>query len=251
MKLLASSILIINAWRLLHAKKFTTSHIGRPACFSRLCKTIKSLSCCLCLLLLFFCPHSFASNPDTLNTLCELLKKGDAMAAEQLMQAESIDINMKLHVKSGETDDYMTPLMIVVQREYTAFAESLLKRGADINAQNNAGYTALMYAVVQGFTHIVKLLVNHHADLNIKDNNIATALMYAIVGKRVEIAIFLIDNGADLSLQDSSGYTALTYAAAQGQAEIVKHLLKMKAAIDMQEPNGQTPLMIAAERHPD
>ncbi|MCY4178364.1 MAG: ankyrin repeat domain-containing protein, partial [Endozoicomonadaceae bacterium] len=177
--------------------------------------------------------------------------KGDAMAAEQLMQDENIDINVKLYINPGETDNYMTPLMIAVWCECSAFAESLIKRSADINAQDNAGYTALMYAASQGFTKIAQLLVSHQANIDVQNQNNVTALMFAILENKVETAVFLIDSGADLNLQNTHGYTALMFAAEEGLTEIVKYLLKMKAAIDMQTLDGRTPLMIATKCHPD
>ena len=49
----------------------------------------------------------------------------------------------------------------------------LLKAGANINEQNNNGYTALMYADNVGQT---RLLLEFGADVNIKDNNGLTVL---------------------------------------------------------------------------
>jgi ankyrin repeat protein len=57
--------------------------------------------------------------------------------------------------------------------------ELLLKEGADINAKDNAGWTALMYASANCHKDIVELLIKAGADIDAKDNCYWTALMWA------------------------------------------------------------------------
>ena len=56
----------------------------------------------------------------------------------------------------------------------------LLDKSADVNIQDNKGYTALMYATRHSTsTENIKMLLDKSADVNIQDNKGYTALMYA------------------------------------------------------------------------
>jgi ankyrin repeat protein len=55
----------------------------------------------------------------------------------------------------------------------------VLKRGADINAANPAGYTPLMYAANLGLVENVKTLLAHGADTSLKTRGGSTALSIA------------------------------------------------------------------------
>jgi ankyrin repeat protein len=54
--------------------------------------------------------------------------------------------------------------------------ELLLKRGADVNAQDRDGWTALMEASAKGRAEVVRTLLAHAADAGIKNKNGWTAL---------------------------------------------------------------------------
>ena len=55
----------------------------------------------------------------------------------------------------------------------------LLKEKADLNIQDNNGWTALMVASYNGYHQVVELLLKEKADPNIQHNNGGTALMAA------------------------------------------------------------------------
>jgi ankyrin repeat protein len=56
----------------------------------------------------------------------------------------------------------------------------LLRRGAQIDAQDASGQTALMHAVLQADYDKVKLLIDHGADISLCDDNGETALAHAM-----------------------------------------------------------------------
>ena len=105
----------------------------------------------------------------------------------------------------------------------------LVEHGADVNAQDNDGYTALLAAAVSGAVsgampgavllgpvelvkvEIVRLLVEHGADVNAQDNDGYTALLVAAMLGDVEVVRLLVEHGADVNAQDNDGRTALTY----------------------------------------
>jgi ankyrin repeat protein len=51
-----------------------------------------------------------------------------------------------------------------------------LKRGADVNSQDNDGWTALMEAAAKGRADVVRTLLAHGADAQVKNKKGWTAL---------------------------------------------------------------------------
>ena len=106
----------------------------------------------------------------------------------------------------------------------------LIKNGADLNLQNNAGLTALMMAAYINKTEIAKALIAAGADLNLQDKFGKTALMRAARWGHTEIVKALIDAHADLNLQDNNGDTALDIAQLIDLPAAIVELLKSKGA---------------------
>jgi len=75
----------------------------------------------------------------------------------------------------------------------TETVQSLLNRGADINAKDSNGQTALMRAAYEGHLDIVQLLLEYDADINITDEDGWTALQYAQEFEHFEISNLLKD----------------------------------------------------------
>jgi ankyrin repeat protein len=109
----------------------------------------------------------------------------------------------------------------------------LLKSGVDVNAKNEAGYTALMFAAMLGHAGVVDSLIEAGADVNAKNKQQATALMGAVAGGDTEIVKALLRAGADVNVVSTLGDTALTMAAKSGDgAEIVEILRDAGAGVD-------------------
>jgi ankyrin repeat protein len=105
--------------------------------------------------------------------------------------------------------------------------ELLVKRGVDINAQDEYGRTAIIMAIEEDWagTAWVEYLIENGADFNILDNDSDSALDIAKYRGRTDIVELLLTNGAKgkdgssvKELRDDSIYAALE------QANIVKRL---------------------------
>ncbi len=91
-------------------------------------------------------------------------------------------------------------------------------------------YRALYAATPEERLNIVK-----NANLDLQDDYGWTALMYAIYHDPKGVPEFLIENGADLNLQNKKGMTALMFAAGQGYIGIVKSLINNGAKTDLKD----------------
>ena len=139
------------------------------------------------------------------------------------------------------------------------------KKGVDINAKGNYGWTALIYASVNGSLDIVKNLIKQGADINAQDDYDGTALMYASRRGYFRIIEYLIKNGADVNIKNNKNETALikviiscirTFeenkenmikknAALNRCLKIVKCLIENSADVNIKNNEGKTALDLA------
>jgi hypothetical protein len=108
-----------------------------------------------------------------------------------------------------------------------------LAAGANVNAQDEHGWTALMFAVLRSDVDLVRLLLQHGADVNLKTNEGNTALTEAY-GEPLEMFRLLLDHGADVNVM-AGGETPLqsamgAVARGVGDPEVV-NLLRSHGAV--------------------
>ncbi|MFP3030265.1 MAG: ankyrin repeat domain-containing protein [Wolbachia sp.] len=130
-------------------------------------------------------------------------------------------------------------------------AEDLLKKGADINAKDDKGWTPLHEAASKGSLELAKLFVKERADVNAKNNKGWTPLHEAVQSGHSNIVEFLIDtNGTDIEAKSNNEKnTPLHVAADTGQLGIVNLLANKKANVNAVNKYGKKPLDIAKEKN--
>ncbi|XP_051501865.1 uncharacterized protein LOC127410712 [Myxocyprinus asiaticus] len=124
------------------------------------------------------------------------------------------------------------------------FTHLLLKKGADVNIQDDHGRTALSLACEQGHLDAVKLLVQFNADPEITDTWGNSALMYAACGGHSRVLEFLVRAFKKLGLwierTNHAGHSAMQVADFFGHYQCVQALNGCgKKAVSLTNSTGE------------
>ncbi len=145
---------------------------------------------------------------------------------------------------AGSNANYNKRLISAALEGRTTRVITLIKRGADVNAKEEDGWTALMHTAYEGHTETVTALIENGADVNAKDNIGRTALRVAASEGHTETVTVLIENGADVNAKDKYGYTPLML----GNTEIVTALIENGADVNAKDNKGRTALGFAVSK---
>ena len=130
-----------------------------------------------------------------------------------------------------------------------AEVERLLKRGADVNAQQADGATALQWAAYRGDARLAELLLKAGAKPGLANRDGATPLWLAAARGDAAVIRALLKGGADANEQLPLGRRALMLAARSGNVDAVRALLDHGADVNASESKrGTTALMQAADQ---
>lgn len=135
----------------------------------------------------------------------------------------------------------LSPLAMAVKAERERIAEFLLDYGADPNVSGFPKYTILSKAIIHGMRDIAESLIARGADVNAIDEKGFYPLHYAII-YLPSFAHFLIENGADINSRSCFQQTPLHLAACYGRKEIVSILLEKGVDVNYIDQWGCTPL---------
>lgn len=106
--------------------------------------------------------------------------------------------------------DGFTPLIFAALHNLEKTVRLLLDKGADVNAQNDQGWTALMCAINR--INLVKILIDRGANVNAADKDGQTVLIWSVTDGTCQTMQCLIDAGASLNARNNHGWTALHIA---------------------------------------
>src|SRR5216684_352227 len=104
---------------------------------------------------------------------------------------ELLIIELSQHVSSRRPIDNATPLHLASRNGHVDVARVLVKRGADLTAQNKSGETALHLASGRGHVDVARILVERGADPTVPNKSGETALHFASRRGHVDVARIL------------------------------------------------------------
>ncbi len=169
--------------------------------------------------------------------------------------------DVKKELKNGAnvnaaSDEDTTALMhAAIFNQNPEVIETLIDKGANVNAKNKDGSTALTKAAFNPNPEVIKTLIDEGADINAKNKDGYTALMQvALFNQNPELIKILINAGADVNAKNKYGYTALIQAALFNQnPEVIKILINAGTDVNAKSKSGSTALMFAAssQKNPD
>jgi ankyrin repeat protein len=164
-------------------------------------------------------------------------------------QVEAVEVLLELGAGIEVTCDGVTPLMHGAGGGSVEIVKSLLRAGAQVNAQAALGITAVHQAAALNHTEIVEVLLAAGADPNLPDGtSCETALACAVRNGRTDIAKMLLAHGANLEapMETRGGETALHVAVEIGDVGMLRLLVESGADVDAIDGNGQNALHHAA-----
>jgi ankyrin repeat protein len=131
----------------------------------------------------------------------------------------------------------------VVNRDITA-AKVAIKAGADVNKQDENGWTPLRKAARAGDMEMVSLLLDNGG--NVTDNDKVVVLTAASWG-RVDALRQILRAKADISGNSEWEISPLVSACQHGHLRAVKLLIEHEADVNQIDRQGNDPLMTAWE----
>jgi ankyrin repeat protein len=204
-------------------------------------------------------------------------------AAAIVRDFDTVDELLKLGFNINAKDHRgRTPLMAVVEDQYSSAIRPLLERGADVALRDPAGRTALdlakskavaeilasagaahggqveqlspavavpmlIRAVDSGDVDALRKLVRSGVQVNAKDDDGNVAIVVAAYRNRIEPVRVLLEAKADPNAQGQGEWTALMYAARAGNSEIVEALLRAGADVQVQNVADRTARDLAGD----
>ena len=127
--------------------------------------------------------------------------------------------DMKWTVRADDYHEFPLGLLDASPINQCAFTGSisecstLLKKGANINAQTYWGFTPLDLAIIRNHEETAIYIIEQGADLNI---GIYPAFNRAVMLGRMQVVQAMIERGIEINKQDKHGYTSLHLAVYQG-----------------------------------
>lgn len=121
------------------------------------------------------------------------------------------------------------------------YIQQVLDFNPSIDSRTNNMQTPLFLAVSKKNIEAVNLLIEHGASVRSKDKRQVTILQRAVGVGSLDIVEILLKHQAPINATDIYGWTALHYAFAEGRTEIIKYLLDHGADPEIKSRDGELP----------
>lgn len=150
--------------------------------------------------------------------------------------------NARVDIVDGEC---MTPLhaLAISKTFHASLIDSLLERGASVNAKDSSWRTPLHYFSCRpGKTYAVHAILNKGGNANLQDFEGNTPLHLACQSNLREVVSLLLERGARVEVRNRDDMTALHLAALRSSEDVLDVLVDNGADMNAQDSRGNTPL---------
>ncbi|KAK3363906.1 ankyrin repeat protein [Lasiosphaeria hispida] len=141
------------------------------------------------------------------------------------------------------------PLYFASLKGLNVIVQTLLKKGADVNAQGGKYGNALQAASFEGHDKVVQMLLVKGADVNARGGDHGNALYAASLGGHDKVVQLLLEKGADVNAQGGWFHKALHAASVRGHYKVIQMLLEKGADMNAQSGHDGTVLYAASFGH--
>ena len=150
-------------------------------------------------------------------------------------------------VNAQRTDDKVTPLHLASGWNHYMAVRLLLEHGADANILTVDGFSPLHIAASKRFFNVARLLIDGGSSIDLLTKTGRTPLRMAVESKHYMIVRLLLDHGADVNIPDNDGYTPFHCATSQGCSLTGELLIEKVSNVNLRTKRGRTPLYIAVK----
>src|SRR5215475_5715939 len=130
-------------------------------------------------------------------------------------------------------------LIEAVKADDYVMVEELIKSGADLNQQDEQGWTPLNFAAGKGDLSIVKLLIDNGADIFKSGRDQRTSYMIALAAGRLSVAKYLRE-AEERHLGDKPAYLSRKYCKAYHLEDLRKYTLWKEDRINWGKERNDT-----------
>jgi ankyrin repeat protein len=164
--------------------------------------------------------------------LAQACRRNDYAGVRTILQRAAVDVNRPFDAGSEEWRKGRPPLVWAIFSRQEELVDSLIARGASVNARDAMQHTPLMAASRLGDEAATKALLKAGAEMNAKGGiaGDTTALMEASAAGQIATIRLLLSWGADPAVLDAHGNMALARACKAGHAAAVAALLDAAGA---------------------
>ncbi|MDJ1185241.1 ankyrin repeat domain-containing protein [Roseofilum casamattae] len=135
-------------------------------------------------------------------------------------------------------------LHMAMPRDSANAVKFLLEKGADVDIQDERGFSLLHYAAINNALTVAQVLLEQGVAVDaVPSHHSLTPLHEASTGGHINAIELLLDNGAEIDAQESvTSYTPLHLAISGNFPEAVKVLISRGASVKLEDSSGRTPL---------
>ncbi|KAL3313063.1 Ankyrin-2 [Cichlidogyrus casuarinus] len=156
-----------------------------------------------------------------------------------------------LVITSNQSPDNLkrTPLHWACAKEHFTIVNLLLEYNADLNAQDQDGFTPLMLTALTGNIQLFNILLTYNSNISLKNYQSQTALHLSVIKCHDEITHILLSKVADFNALDNYGFAPIHYAIREDNLRVLSLLIDEGANVDLRTSDSykDTPLIYACK----